>query len=208
MVGMTPVRTERGIERLVNFTDAAVAIAITLLVLPLVDVAGELEGESTLGDLLAENWGSILAFVVTFAVIARLWLGHHRVFEMVADYSTPLIWVNMIWLASIVTLPFSANALSFVREGDLGVYALYIGNIIVTVLAMIGIELVLRRTPSLVRPDARRRIDVRPSLAVLVVLVLALVLSIAVPVVGMFWLLLLLLTVPLRRWLERRDAAA
>ncbi|MEK6437776.1 hypothetical protein [Pseudonocardia sp. T1-2H] len=34
------MRTERGLDRFVTFLDAVVAIAITLLVLPLVDVLG------------------------------------------------------------------------------------------------------------------------------------------------------------------------
>ena len=35
------MRTGRGFERLVNFTDAVIAIAVTLLVLPLVEIPGE-----------------------------------------------------------------------------------------------------------------------------------------------------------------------
>ena len=47
-----PLRTERGLDRLVTFLDAVVAIAITLLVLPLVEVLGEAPGEP-LDDLSA-----------------------------------------------------------------------------------------------------------------------------------------------------------
>ncbi len=43
---MTAMQTERGFDRMVNFCDAVVAIAITLLVLPLVDIPSELiEGQ-------------------------------------------------------------------------------------------------------------------------------------------------------------------
>ena len=77
---MTRFRTERGLDRLVNFSDATVAIAITVLLLPLVDIALEIEKES-LGELLWSNIGTIIAFAITFAVIARLWSVHHRIFE-------------------------------------------------------------------------------------------------------------------------------
>ena len=98
---MTRFRTERGLDRLVNFSDATVAIAITILLLPLVDVAVEIEKES-LGELLSSNIGTIIAFAATFAVIARLWTAHHRIFEAATDYDNGAIWINFLWLASIV----------------------------------------------------------------------------------------------------------
>ena len=64
---MTRLRTERGLDRLVNFSDATVAIAITVLLLPLVDIALEIE-KLSLGDLFARNLGTIIAFAITFAV--------------------------------------------------------------------------------------------------------------------------------------------
>jgi hypothetical protein len=73
------MRTDRGLDRLVNFSDATVAIAITLLLLPLVDIADEIRRES-LGDLLADHVGTLIAFFVSFVVISRLWLSHHRLF--------------------------------------------------------------------------------------------------------------------------------
>ena len=62
---MAVIRTERGLDRLVNFSDATVAIAITLLILPLVDQASKLGGKS-FGDFLAENGWEIFAFVISF----------------------------------------------------------------------------------------------------------------------------------------------
>ena len=43
--------SSRGLDRLVTFADAVVAIAITLLVLPLVDIAGNV-GDVPVGSLL------------------------------------------------------------------------------------------------------------------------------------------------------------
>ena len=64
---MAPIRTERGLDRLVNFSDATVAIAITLLILPLVDAASQI-GRQSFGDFVAENFWEILAFC------ANVWL--------------------------------------------------------------------------------------------------------------------------------------
>src|SRR3712207_2209345 len=73
------VRTDRGLDRLVTFLDAVVAIAITLLVLPLVDVIPDEGRDVDLGALLADEAGRFGAFALSFAVIAQLWLVHHRI---------------------------------------------------------------------------------------------------------------------------------
>ncbi|MET4158078.1 TMEM175 family protein [Agromyces sp. PvR057] len=199
---MDRVRTERGLDRLVNFSDATVAIAITLLILPLVDLAGEIDGES-FGTFAAENVGAFVAFIVTFAVIGRFWLIHHRVFEFVRDYSVGLIWGNMLWLASIVFLPFAANAISAPTDDDGSFDALYIATMFVTTGAMLLMDLVLRRHPDLLVEGARDEIDLSRSVGVLVVLVVAGVLAYLVPVVGMLWVLLLF-AAPLVSALARR----
>ncbi|KQM83427.1 TMEM175 family protein [Agromyces sp. Leaf222] len=187
---MERARTERGLDRLVNFSDATVAIAITLLILPLVDLAGELDDES-FATFAGENLGAFVAFIVTFAVIGRFWLIHHRVFEYVRDYSIELIWCNMLWLASIVFLPFAANAVSSPTVANGSFDALYIGTMFVTTGAMLLMDLELRRHPELLVEGALDEIDLSRSVGVLVVLVVAGVLAYLVPVVGMLWVLLL-----------------
>ncbi|GAA1520898.1 putative membrane protein [Agromyces terreus] len=183
-------RTERGLDRLVNFSDATVAIAITILILPLVDLAGDIGG-ATFGEFAAEHSGAFVAFIVTFAVIGRFWVIHHRVFELVRDYSSPLIWANMLWLASIVFLPFAANAVSAQSSRDGSFDAVYIGTMFVTTAAMLLIDLELGRHPSLMAEGGADQIGLTRSISVLVTLVVAGVLAYLVPSVGMLWVLLL-----------------
>ncbi len=199
---MAIFHTERGLDRLVNFTDAAVAIAITLLILPLVDIAGEIDHES-LGRLLDENTGALIGFAITFAVIGNFWIVHHAEFEVVDSYSLGLIWANMLWLFSIVFLPFAANLLSLAPAGNSGVYAIYIGTMVVCSGSMLLIGIILRRNPSLMRPETRGSINLVDSIVPTTTLVVCLCLAVIFPTVGIWWLLLLFLQGQVQRLISR-----
>ena len=53
----------RSFDRLVNFTDAVVAIGITLQLLPIIDVAAPMSGDSV-WDVVTANSGQLVAFVL------------------------------------------------------------------------------------------------------------------------------------------------
>jgi uncharacterized membrane protein len=200
---MATIRTDRGLSRLVGFSDAAVAIALTLLVLPLVDIAPEIAKPGGVGRLFIEHWSAFLAFAISFAVIARFWVVHHRVFDLVSGYTPLIVWINFVWLASIVFLPFATNVLSYSPTNDRGVYALYIGTLFLTSGSMLLMEVVLKRTPELLRRGAQQELDVSQSAIATALFVVALILAVVVPAVGMFWLLLLLGAGLVRRLVRR-----
>ena len=69
--------TERDPERLVFFSDAVFAIAVTLLVLeihPPEDTRHLLHG-------LAALWPSYLSYAITFLLIGQVWANHHVMFD-------------------------------------------------------------------------------------------------------------------------------
>ena len=80
-------------DRLVFFTDAVVAIAITLLVLPLVDVVpvAAQNGQSAT-EVITDHQPEVFGFLLSFAVITRLWFAHHNFFRHVRAYSRPRFW--------------------------------------------------------------------------------------------------------------------
>lgn len=199
---MADFRTTRGLDRLVNFSDATVAIAITLLILPLVDIAGDIQ-KVTLGQLLHDNVDTIIGFFVTFLVISRFWVVHHRVFEYVASYSRGLVTANFLWLISIAFLPFVANVLSQ-SPGRQGVSELYIGTMIVTSVSATWIEWILRRDPSLLRPECVGMLRIAPAVVSVCLFSAALVLAAVFPFLSLYPLLLLFLSRPILAFHERR----
>lgn len=91
-------------ERLVFFSDAVVAIAITLLALELPVPAGGTNSE--LWHDLGRHVDEYVAFLISFAVIGGQWFLHHSTFGHVARLSGRLVRWNMLWLLMIVLTPF------------------------------------------------------------------------------------------------------
>lgn len=101
------IRTGRSFDRLINFTDAVVAVAITILVLPLVDLHAQ-GAEKTVWAIINDNSGQIITFVFTFVVVSVMWQVHNRVVNRLRGYDNIVFWLNLAWLLSIVFLPWSS----------------------------------------------------------------------------------------------------
>jgi TMEM175 potassium channel family protein len=198
------VRTDRGLDRLITFLDAVVAIAITLLVLPLVDVIPD-EGRTVdLGDLLADEASRFGAFALSFAVIAQQWLVHHRIVERVGSYDMPFVLVNLAWTLTIVLLPFATEVAAVYGDSRLAI-GIYIGTMTLSSACLTLLTIFLVRHPYLRRPGADPAEDDLPgALLVTGTFVLALVVGVAVPAIGYLALLLLFLPDRVRRLLARR----
>ena len=200
---------ERSFDRLVNFSDAVVAIAITLLGLPLIDLAAELgqNGLDTVGELLAHNQTRLLGFLLSFAVIALFWTGHHRVYDQLKGYTRSLIWVNMLWLAAIVFLPFPTEIIATGHSDDAGAIALYIGTMIVSSVALVLQVIIIRAHPELIDGDPET-VSLVPSLVVLAALVAALVLALLLPGLNLWTLWLVLPAQFVTRRIQARRGVA
>jgi len=113
----SPRNTSQSVEfgRVVSFTDGIFAIAITLLVLNF-DVP-EVPGApaAQVDDYLETLGGDVLAYLLTFAVVGRLWLVHHRLFATLESFDSRLMVLNLAYLSMIALMPFPAELL-----GDYG----------------------------------------------------------------------------------------
>ena len=102
-----------GLERLIFFSDAVFAIAITLLALDLrlpSDV--ESPGNAQLLAQLLEIWPKYLAYVVSFLAIGTFWVGHHRRFRLIMRYDRGLLTLNLLFLMVIAFVPFPTSVIS------------------------------------------------------------------------------------------------
>jgi uncharacterized membrane protein len=193
----------RGFDRLKNLSDGIVAIAVTLLILPLVDVATGM-GNTDVGVLLRENSGTFLAFALSFVVIARLWVQHHGLFRELEGYTRSLVWANMLWLASIIFLPFPTELVSLGPSGDARVAGLYVGTIAVASIANVIMHWQIRRSPGMMFADARGHIGIIRSLVDAIATVVAALLSLLVPHASLWPLLLLIPSGYIGAWLSAR----
>jgi uncharacterized membrane protein len=196
------VRSERGLDRLVTFLDAVVAIAITLLVLPLIEVLAEDRG-ADLGLVLSDNLGQFGAFALSFVVIARLWLAHHAIVESVGGYDVLFLWLNLFWTFTIVLLPFATQVIAEFGTDRLSV-GLYIGTILASSSATTALVLLLRRRAPLRRHGVSAAdVDVAPSGVVTGLLALALLLGVVFQPVNFYAMFLLFLSGPAERLVHR-----
>ncbi len=103
---------ELGLERIVFFSDAVMAIAITLLAIDL--RVPEVDPHITSQQLAAQLSAirpHLLTFFISFVVIGIYWISHHRYFRYIKRYDTRLILLNLLFLFFIVGMPFLASLL-------------------------------------------------------------------------------------------------
>ncbi len=99
---------ERNPARVVAFSDAVIAIAVTLLVLeirPPHDTRHLLHGLATL-------WPSYLAYGVTFMLVGQVWANHHVMFDHIRSADRVVLFLNTVLLMDIAFLLFTASVLA------------------------------------------------------------------------------------------------
>ncbi len=100
---------ERGLERLVFFSDAVIAIAITLLAIEI--HLPEVHSGTEIPAALFSLWPQYLGYVISFLVVGSFWYGHHRMFRLVVRYDDVVLWLNLVFLLCIAFIPFASSVL-------------------------------------------------------------------------------------------------
>lgn len=193
-------------HRLILFTDAVVAIAITLLVLPLVDIVPEVakeHGEAI--EVITKHQPEIWTFLLSFVVIIRFWFAHHRAYQHVRAYSTPLILCNAGWLLAIVVLPFPTEAVG-VFHSDRFTTGFYIGTILAVSAFQTAMTLIIGADAEVASEENPPTPELAiSSVTATLLLAAALIVALALPAISYWALLLLLLSTPVEQALRRRQ---
>lgn len=159
------------LERLILFTDAVFAIAITLLVIEIKVPELEHRTEHEAWSALLRMIPKFIGFFISFFIIAIYWTAHHRIFRFVRHLDGKLIWLNILFLLSIVLMPFTTAYQS--EYGMLATpWVLYSVNIIATGILQARIQTyICRPMPGLIAAHERHHPDldlVRPLMTPLV----------------------------------------
>lgn len=169
---------DRLLERLVFFSDAVFAIAITLLIVE-IDVphlaSGPGETHAAL-QALAARIPSFIGFFVSFLVIGAFWANHHRAFALVGTHDPSFVWPNLHLLLMVAFLPFSTAFMS-TNFSQFVPQFFYLLSLLATALLQVRLIRIAMR-PRFARPGtdgaalamARRRVWALPSAALLAIL--------------------------------------
>ena len=197
--------TARGLERLIFFTDAVTAIAITLLILPLVSIVPiHPAPNESVWPLLVDHASQLGSFVLSFLVIAKFWLTHHAIFEHVGRYNRRLSFLSLAWAFTIVVLPLPTAITAAYSSSSLTV-GLYIGTVLLSSLTLTAITFTVRgnqHIESQTNPISRETLV--SSVTSAASIALALVLALTIPRITYYGLLLLFLTTPINHFILRR----
>jgi uncharacterized membrane protein len=103
--------------RVEAFSDAVFAIAITILVLDLIETIHSHPGGGLIKTCL-DHWESFLAFTIGFITILICWINHHVAFEYIKTVDTRLMWINGFLLFVVTFTPFPTAVLAEYLEKE------------------------------------------------------------------------------------------
>jgi uncharacterized membrane protein len=175
-------KTDHALERLVFFSDAVFAIAITLLVIEI--HPPHLSGNSAQETLekLAGLIPNFIGFVISFAVIGAFWSGHHRAFSLAGRIGPGILFWNLLLLGTIAFMPFVTGFMS-TNYGKVGPAVCYWSWMLFT--ALLNLKVNRMATGPAMRAEGVTEAQAaevpRRSVAVLLAAVTALVISLFAP---------------------------
>ncbi len=180
-------------SRLEAFSDAVMAVAITLLAL---DLKVDRKDGVPLSTQLWDQWPSFAAYVVSFFIIGCIWISHHALFSVAAGVDRAVMVYNILLLLFVTAIPFSTSTYAdYVQQGGddariaVVAYGVVMAGMSVSFTLILGQLLRSGLFSVQLTPDEKRKLLFQYSIGMLVYPIITLVGLINAP-------LMLLLYVP------------
>lgn len=205
-------RIERGLEleRIVYFSDAVFAIAMTLvaLTIPVPHLANGAT-DADFVNALSNDQNSLLAYFISFAVIALFWLAHHRIFALIVRWKRGLLVRNLAFLLLIAILPWPTQILA--EYGNLtGPTVLYASVVAAVGLAMFWTWSYATRNHLVIEGLSAREsaYGTTRSLLAPVIFLLSIPIAFVSPTIAQLsWLAIIPVEAGLEAWARRNDVS-
>jgi uncharacterized membrane protein len=198
---------ELDLERVLFFSDAVFAIAITLLVLDLrIPDLPDHADAGQIANALREAMPRIFAWVLSFATIGLYWMAHWRKFRAIERMDDRLVVINLVLLGVIAFVPFPTGLMG--EHGDQPIVVV----LYAVTLALAGLlgtaSWIYARRAGLTRADVDERhlkLSAYRGITVPVVMLasLALLPFVSTTVVEVIWLLIFPVQLAINRIVSR-----
>jgi uncharacterized membrane protein len=192
------------LDRLVAFSDGVFAIALTLLVLTF-DAPGytSAQAEGQLWSYVKDQFPELFGFTLSFFIVARYWMAHHRLFHIIRECTPRLVQLNFVLLFFVVLLPYPTELYGDYPQVETAI-VLYAASVGIAGLASAALTYYAVHDHRLIDPavtDDHIAHSTLRGLTLPVVFLLSIPVALIDPSAGPFvWLLL----IPARFYLTRR----
>jgi uncharacterized membrane protein len=164
-----------GPDRMSAFSDAVIAVVITIMVLELRPPT------STNLTALMPLWPTAISYALSYLFIAIIWINHHHLLRFVRHATPTLLWLNFAHLFAVSLLPFSTAWMADSRLSP-GPMAVYAGIFLVVDLAYLAFEhAVIRQADPGQFPAPARRLARRRSLITVLIFAMAIPVAMLMP---------------------------
>ena len=196
-------------DRVMFFTDAVFAIAMTLLVVE-IGVPDQLAGAAArdpgaMLDILSDKLPLVAAFFIGCFVIGSYWVAHHRFMTWLGAVDSGFIGLTVVYLAFVALLPFPTGVLGEFGDNPISVVAFAVNMGAVSTMEGVLFRHAWRRR--LFReewPEAVYRWELRASMSPVLLFALSVPVAFVAPQLA---ILVWFLSFPLGRFLDRRRPA-
>jgi uncharacterized membrane protein len=134
------IKKEFQLERVILFSDAVFAIIITIMVIDIKLPENIRHGRiEHFQEAFYELIPKLIAYGLSFLIVAAFWMRHLKIFSFLRDYNSPLLILNLLFLFTVSLFPFTVSMISGVLDSNalfvtIGINV-YVGIILTTFFA-------------------------------------------------------------------------